>query len=162
MGSRKCLLRWTGGSLLLSFFIVNHKTKLPDVCMCGSDSKQNFKNRKVESWHLCFCSFVYLQRIEVHADLGSRHISQNGVWICIWNVEIIFFIRVKEKQEDKQWYFPSSVAHSWTSAVRCWKCLRIAKDILVLKVNQARMAPLTSKNLRGWRIINHFSDDMTV
>ncbi len=42
-------------------------------------------------------------------------------------------------------------AHSRSSAVRCWKRLRIAKDILVIKVNQAGTA-LTSKNqsIFGW------------
>lgn len=36
-------------------------------------------------------------------------------------------------------------AHSQTSTVIRWKRLRIAKDILVIKVNQAGTAPLTSK-----------------
>lgn len=43
-------------------------------------------------------------------------------------------------------------AHSWN--LKCWKCLRIAKDILVIKVNPGGTVSLTLKKEKE----NHSSD----
>lgn len=121
-----------------------------------------------ESRHLCFSSFLYLQRtVMSYMFVLTTQISQHGVWIFeMW--------KCKERKNKCYatvfsifcWH-AFKAAHSWTSAVRCWKRLRTAKDILVIKVNQAGTAPLTSKNrspdvesinLQMTRLYNHQRD----
>lgn len=123
----------------LNFFTVNNKTKLHGVH--GMHTRASGSEQNLTSVFLLI------------GGLGEAKMEDEFV-LEMWELKLVFKSQINPKKLRKS-IFPSSVwrafkaAHSWTSAVRRKKCRRVAKDILVIKLNQAGTTASTSSiNLR--------------